>query len=136
VTPSISLRKALADPQLLGSVLTGDSWLSWRCMLTAAMGERLTDDERALFKQLTGREREPLQRVEELIAIVGRRGGKSRAMATLACYIASLCKHDLVRGERGVLLIIAPDQRQASICPVLLRSGVRSKPDLETTACQ
>ena len=36
-------------------------------------------------------------------------------MATLACYIASLCKHDLVRGERGVLLIIAPDQRQAGI---------------------
>ena len=56
--------------------------------MIAAMGEALTDDERALFTQLTGREREPLQRVEEFVAVVGRRGGKSRAMATLACYIA------------------------------------------------
>lgn len=113
--PSISLRKALADPQLLGSVLAGDTWAAWRCLMIAAMGEALTNDERALFKQLTGREHEPLQRVEELIAVVGRRGGKSRAMSVLACYVASLCTHSLVRGERGVLLIIAPDQRQAGI---------------------
>ena len=82
--PSITLRKALADPQLLGGVLTGDSWKSWRVLLVAAMGESLTEDERAIFTRLTGREREPLQRVEEFAAVVGRRGGKSRAMATLA----------------------------------------------------
>jgi hypothetical protein len=115
VKPTVPLRKALADKALLGSVLAGDSWRSWRCLMIAAMGEALTDDERALFKQLTGREREPLQRVEEFAAVVGRRGGKSRAMATVAAYLAGLCKHDLVRGERGVLLCIAPDQRQAGI---------------------
>jgi hypothetical protein len=36
-------------------------------------------------------------------------------MATLACYIAGLCEHDLDLGERGVALLIAPDQRQAKI---------------------
>jgi hypothetical protein len=36
-------------------------------------------------------------------------------MATLAAFIAGLCKHPLAPGERGVLLCIAPDQRQASI---------------------
>jgi hypothetical protein len=36
-------------------------------------------------------------------------------MATLAVYIAGLCKHPLVRGEKGVLLCIAPDQKQAGI---------------------
>ena len=113
--PSISLRKALTDSQLLGDALAGDSWRSWRILMIAAMGEALTDDERVIFTKLTGREHEPNARVEEFAAVVGRRGGKSRAMATLACYIASLCKHDLVRGERGVLLIIAPDQRQAAI---------------------
>jgi hypothetical protein len=115
VKPTVTLRRALADKALLGSVLAGDSWNSWRCLMIAAMGEALTDDERAIFTRLTGRERESLQRVEELAAVVGRRGGKSRAMATLACYIASLCNHDLVRGETGVLLCIAPDQRQAGI---------------------
>jgi phage terminase large subunit-like protein len=83
--------------------------------MIAAMGEALTANERKVFLQLTGRMREPGQRVEELGAVVGRRGGKSRAMATLAVYIAGLCKHKLVRGERGVLLCIAPDQRQATI---------------------
>jgi hypothetical protein len=113
--PRTSLRKALADPALLGGVLAGESWGAWRTLLIAAMGEALTDAERAIFTKLTGREREPLQRVDELAAVIGRRGGKSRAMAVLSTYIASLCDHDLVRGERGVLLCIAPDQRQASI---------------------
>jgi hypothetical protein len=44
-------------------------------------------------------------------------GGKSRAMATLAAYLGGLCDHRdvLVPGETGVLLCIAPDQRQAGI---------------------
>lgn len=113
--PRLPIRKALTDKNLLGGVLAGESWQAWRTLLIASMGEGLTDEERCLFKQLTGREREPSQRCEELVAVVGRRGGKSRAMATLATYIAGLCSHDLVRGERGVCLCIAPDQRQAGI---------------------
>jgi hypothetical protein len=96
-------------------VLSGDTWRTWRVLLIAAMGEVLTADERALFSKLTGREHEPGQRVEEFVAVIGRRGGKSRAMATLACYIAGFCDHPLVCGERGIVLCIAPDQRQAMI---------------------
>ena len=83
MTPSISLRKALADPQLLGGALPGSSWRNWRMLLIAAMGERLTVPERKRFTKLTGRKREPGRRVEEFVAAVGRRGGKSRALATL-----------------------------------------------------
>ena len=113
--PMIALRQALADPQLLGGMLAGDSWAGWRTLLTAAMGEPLTDAERETFAKLTGRKREPLQRIEELVAVVGRRGGKSRASAVLAAYLGGLCEHPLVAGERGVLLACAPDQRQAKI---------------------
>jgi hypothetical protein len=113
--PRTSLRTALDDPKLLGDVLPGDSWRSWRVILMAAMGERLTDDEREIFTRLTGREREPLERIEELVAVVGRRGGKSRSMAALATTSAVSASTPLVRGERGVLLCIAPDQRQAAI---------------------
>jgi hypothetical protein len=115
MTPTISLRQALSDLQLLGGALPGESWRPWRTLLIALNGEALRDDERLLFTELTGREREPGQRVDEFAAVVGRRGGKSRAMATLAVYIAGLCQHPLVRGEKGVLLCIAPDQRQAGI---------------------
>lgn len=116
--PRVSLRQALADPNLLGNVLAGDSWRAWRTVLIAAMGEVLTDDERVLFRELTGgREREPGVRIEELIGVVGRRGGKSRAMATSAVYLTGLVDYTdvLAPGERGILLCIAPDQRQASI---------------------
>ena len=107
----ISLRRALDDPNLLGDTLVGDSWLPWWALLLASQGEQLTDAERAIFQQLTGREHEPDHRVEEFIGVIGRRGGKSRAISVLATYIAGLCQHpSLVRGERGVCLIIAPDQ--------------------------
>jgi hypothetical protein len=115
--PRISLRQSLQDPNLLGGALTGESWAAWRTLLVASMGESLTEDERETFKKLTGREREPGQRVEELVAVVGRRGGKSRAIAALAGYLAGLCDHRnvLAPGERALVLCIAPDQRQARI---------------------
>ena len=115
--PRVTLREALSDPNLLGTAIAGDSWQSWRTLLIAAMGEALREDEREIFSQLTGREREPLQRVDQFAAVVGRRGGKSKAIATVATYIAGLCDHRdaLVPGERGVLLCVALDQRVAKI---------------------
>lgn len=128
--PSIAIRKALTDPLLLGKVLVGPTWHPWRTLLIASMGEALTEAERPIFTALTGRPKEPLARVEELVAVVGRRGGKSRAMATLATYIAGLCKHDLVRGERGIVLLIAPDQRQASIALNYAEAALEASPIL------
>jgi hypothetical protein len=116
VIPQTPIRDALGDPLLLGHVIADDSWAVWRTLLIAAMGEPLLESERVLFKQFTGREREPLQRVNELAVVAGRRGGKTRAMAVLATYIATLCDHSdaLARGETGVLLCIAQDQRIAT----------------------
>ena len=115
MTPLCSLRRALSDPKLLGNALAGDSWQAWRVLLIAACGEPLSDDERVIFKRLTGREREPGERVDELAAVVGRRGGKSRALATFATYVAALCQHRLVPGERGLVLIVAQNQRAARV---------------------
>jgi hypothetical protein len=113
--PTVTMRRALSDVALLGGVLDGESWQAWRVLLIASMGEALTDSERVTFTAMTGRACEPLQRVEELVCCVGRRGGKSRAMAVLATYISALCKHPSVRGEKLFTLCIAPDQRQATI---------------------
>src|SRR6516165_11177653 len=75
--PRVPLREAFSDPNLLGTALAGDSWRSWRTLLIAAMGEELRDDEREIFSKLTGRDREPLRRVDQFAAVIGRRGGKS-----------------------------------------------------------
>jgi hypothetical protein len=129
--PAISLRAALDDNQLLGHVLAGESWSAWRTLLIAAMGERLTDAERVTFKQLTQREREPLQRVEELIAVIGRRGGKSRAISVLATYLASCVDYPMLSpGERGCALVCAPDQQQSDLVLDHIEANFRQSPIL------
>jgi hypothetical protein len=49
--------------------------------------------------------------------VVGRRGGKTRSAATLAVFLAALCDHreHLVVGERGRVIFIAANQRQATV---------------------
>jgi hypothetical protein len=89
--PRVTLRQALDDPSLLGAALAGPSWHAWRSLLLAAMGEPLQPDELETFTRFTGRSTPPAQRVDELWCCVGRRGGKSRAMSTLAVYLAGLC---------------------------------------------
>jgi hypothetical protein len=129
------MRRALTDPNLFGLVLSGDSWLPWRVILIAAMGEPLTDDERVIYTKLTGgREREPLQRVEELTAVVGRRGGKSRAMAVLAAYVATCLDWSdvLVKGEKGIALVTAPNQKQAGVILDYAKAAIAESPLLRT----
>jgi hypothetical protein len=69
---AVTMRQALADERLLGGILKGDSWLAWRVLLIALMGEPLTDEERIVFKRLTGRLRESLERCEEFWGIICR----------------------------------------------------------------
>jgi hypothetical protein len=132
VIPRISLRQALADPALLGGVLEGESWKPWRTLLLAAMGEELTEDERPVFKKFTGREREPGRRVEEFVGVKGRRAGGSYAGGKVVIpYLAGLCQHpSLVRGERGVLLCVAADQRQADVILDYADASFRASPVL------
>lgn len=129
--PRIPLRTALADRALLGGIIDGASWKPWRSLLIASMGEELTPDEREVFTALTGREREPLQPVEEFAAVKGRRAGGSRSAAVLAGYVGGLCEHpSLVAGERGVLLMVAADQRQADVILNYCEAAFRGSPVL------
>lgn len=113
----VSMREAIEDERLLGSMMPGDSWKPWRTILIAAMGEELRLDERLIFEGLTGRPREPLVRVDECLGLVGRRGGKTRASAVLAAYVSALVDHraSLVAGERGIVAYMAASVRQAFV---------------------
>ena len=117
VKSSVTMRAALGDPALLGSVLVGPSWEAWRVLLIAAAGEQLNEGEREVFRRFTGRAREPGRRIEEAEFLIGRRGGKDRAASVLATHLAALIDWSgvLSKGERGLVLCIGPDQRQAKI---------------------
>jgi hypothetical protein len=123
-----SMRKALESPFAFGGVMAGSSRYGWRVILLAAAGEELTDDERAEFKRLTGRDREPGRMCRELIAAVGRRGGKTQAATVFAAWIAIYCDHRdvLAPGEVGVVLVISRDQRAAKIVLDYLEGMLRS----------
>src|SRR3984893_8889941 len=114
----ISVRQALEDPAWLGSMLGGETFAVMRTLLIAAMGEALTADEMLIFTELTGRAETPREAVEELWVISGRRSGKTRAIGTLAAFLAGCCDYREVLGpgERGVLPIMAANTLQAGQC--------------------
>jgi hypothetical protein len=115
--PAMTMRRALSDPALLGNVLADDSWRAWRILLVAMMGEALDAEERAIFQSLTGRAAEPLERCDELWAVVGRRGGKSRAIAVLCVFVAAFIDHSavLVVGEKPIVLCLAQTAKNAGV---------------------
>lgn len=135
--PQVTLRHALADDALLGSALGGDTWSAWRVLLLAIMGEALEPAELVLFNRLTGRPTAPQERVEEFWGIIGRRGGKTRAMAALTVYVAGLCDHrDVLKsGERGVALLIAPDMKQARVALDYIEGMLDASPILRQLIC-
>ncbi len=111
----VTMREALESPAYFGTLLGADSWRGWRVLLVAIMGEPLYADERPVFTELTGREYAPGEAVEEFWAAIGRRAGKTRAMAVLAAYLAVCIDYRavLAPGERGLLPIMAASTLQA-----------------------
>jgi hypothetical protein len=128
--PTVTMRAALGSADLFGLILVGPSWLAWRVLLIALMGEALTEGERAVFKQLTGREREPLVRCEEFWGVIGRRGGKSLAIAVLVVYLALLIDYEGIAaiGERLVVLCLAQNAKQAQVVFGYVRAIIKSVP--------
>ena len=128
-----SMREALTDKNLLGKALPGPSWHTWRTMLLATMGEPFTDAELETFTSVTGRQAAPDRPCEEFVGIIGRRGGKSRAESVQATYLATLVDYRdvLSPGERGLVLCIAPDIRQAAIVHSYIAANIEQSPALK-----
>ncbi|RZS82056.1 hypothetical protein EV217_2869 [Phyllobacterium myrsinacearum] len=128
----ISLREALADDNLLGQAIAGESWAIWRALLIASMGEALTADERELFNLVTGRAQEPQERVEEFWTVAGRRSGKTRAAAVLGSYLSTCIDwaDSLALGERAVLPVLAANTYQSSRAFMHVAGILQHSPDL------
>lgn len=94
-----------------------DTWRAWFTVLKAIFALEMTDEERTIFTQLTGRETPPVQQVQECWLVCGRRGGKSFIVALVAVFLA--CFKDyrpfLGSGERGILMVVATDRKQARV---------------------
>jgi hypothetical protein len=115
---SVSFAAALRDPALLGGPFKAPSFAPWHALAKVISGEQLTRSEAELVKRCTGRRRLPKDPVRRLYLLIGRRGGKSRFLSALACWVAALAadwRTLLSAGERGVVLLLAVDKRQAAV---------------------
>jgi len=106
---------AVADRHLFAPWFERGDWTAWLAFLAALFGLPMTDEQRAFFERYTGRQRAPARAFAEAWLVVGRRGGKSFIAALVAVWLA--CFRDyreaLAPGERGTVLVIAADRRQA-----------------------
>lgn len=129
----ITMREALASPSYFGGLLAGDTWAAWRVLLIAIVGEELTPEERVVFEGLTGRASEPLEPVEEFWGVIGRRGGKTRAMAVLGAFLAACVDHRdvLAPGERGVIPLLAASTQQAASAFAFIEGVFAVAPNLK-----
>jgi hypothetical protein len=131
--PGTTILTAIDDVQLFGSHFKDpNTWAAWRVFLAALFGLPLADEQRQLFTQCTGREQPPQGGCNEAWLIIGRRGGKSFVLATIAVYLA--CFRDWRRylgpGERATAMVIAADRRQARVIMRYVKGLLTSVPML------
>lgn len=113
--PPGSILAALADPNLFAPHFKGASWDKWRAFLAALFALPMSGDELAAYRACTGRTASPTEPFDEAALIVGRRGGKSRVLATIAVYLATFRSYEehLAPGEVATVIVIAADRKQA-----------------------
>jgi hypothetical protein len=111
--------KGLSFRQALGTIFKpwfedAATWAAWNTWAKVIFGEALTEEERALYEEATGRpEPEHAQPVKEMWTTVGRRGGKSLIAAALATWAAVARTYKLLPGQKGVVMVLAADRDQA-----------------------
>ncbi len=119
---TLTYSQACADPNLFDPWFSGPTWSYWRVVDKVIFGEPLDDAELAIFKQLSGLRQAPTEPYREVWLCFGRRSAKDLKAASINVYLATIGAERfgyldrLVRGERGVVQLLAVDRDQAAVC--------------------
>ncbi len=130
---NLILLDACRDPHLFGPWFKDAvTWRAWLVFLKTLFALALTDDERDLYIHCTGRAQSPTHPATEAWLIVGRRGGKSFIVALIAVFLACFRDYSarLSPGERGVVMVIATDRKQARVIFRYVRALLENVPML------
>jgi hypothetical protein len=106
----VTFEQALRDRRLLGGLdafrdLT--TWTAWLAFARAVYGLPMSDGDRALFRQHTGRLEPRAGGYPEAVAVVGVQSGKSR-------FASAIVDHAALIGARGTYaLLLGQDHRGA-----------------------
>ncbi len=116
--PEINILDACRDQELFGNWFRDRStWRSWFVFLRALFGLPMDEDARQLFEQCTGRPTPPSGGTQEAWLVCGRRSGKSLILALVAVFLAAFNDWGiyLAPGERGTVMVLATERRQARV---------------------
>ena len=113
----MNILQATVDAHLFARLFRHrDTWQSWFAFLAAVFSLPMTPDQLDLYRRCTGRtEQSRIASSNEAWIVCGRRAGKSFVLALIAVFLACFKSYGeyLAPGERGTVLIIATDRRQA-----------------------
>lgn len=118
MNPSISILDAIADDELFGwRFKDRATWSPWFAFLAALFGLPMTPDQQNVYRRCTQRTTTPIAPATEAWLICGRRAGKSSILALCAVFLACFSdwSSNFTGGERGLVMVIASDRRQAHI---------------------
>jgi terminase large subunit-like protein len=122
----MNILEAMRDPNLFAPWFLRDpaTWAAWRAFLASLFALKMTDDQFAIFKECTGRSQPPQQPATEAWLVCGRRAGKSFILALCAVFLACFYEYRkfLAPGERGTVLIIATNSKQARVIVRYIRA--------------
>jgi len=124
---------AIADKHLFAPWFRDrDTWGSWFAFLAALFALPMTPEQLAIFQSCTGRTEAPSAPASEGWLVCGRRAGKSFMLALIAVFLSSFRDHrqHLAPGERGTVMVIATDRRQARIILRYIRALLTQVPML------
>ncbi|WP_049820096.1 hypothetical protein [Bradyrhizobium japonicum] len=124
---------ALADGELFKPFFKDvETWAVWFAIIAAIFALPMTDEQVAVYRQVTGRTQPPTEVAKEVWLCIGRRGGKSRIISLIAVWLAAF--HDykpyLAPGEKGVVQVIASDKKQARTCIRYIKAFISQTPML------
>jgi hypothetical protein len=116
--PHVDIFDVIFDDNLFGRWFKKRAtWLPWYAFLAALFALPMTAEQLAIYQQCTGRSEAPTKPASEAWLICGRRAGKSFIIALCATFMAVFrtWTEFLAPGERGTILIVACDRKQARI---------------------
>jgi hypothetical protein len=134
MTTSRTILDACCDRGVFGQRWFRDptSWSAWFAFLRALFALPMGPEELELFRRCTGRDQAPPGGSREAWLICGRRAGKSLILSLIAVFLACFTDWSphLTPGERGTIMIIAADRRQARTIFRYIRAMLRGVPML------
>lgn len=132
---AVSILDAVADDRLFAPWFAKKpgSWAAWLAFLAALFALEMTPEQLRLYQQCTGRKKPPQGVARYAYLICGRRAGKSFVLALVATFLACFFNYApyLARGERGTVMIVASDRRQARTILRYIRAMIKEVPLLK-----